>query len=160
MKTHLRQAALAALCLLSSATAMAGAQVTFVHPDRFSDLPFAASDRERVLKDLQQHFDKLAATLPAGQQLAVEVTDIDLAGQVRMTRLRGQDIRIMDGRADWPHMTLRYTITQGGQVIKTGQDRLSDMDYQHHLIRYSSSDTLRYEKNMLDQWFHELTGTR
>ncbi|MES2015282.1 MAG: DUF3016 domain-containing protein [Pseudomonadota bacterium] len=160
MNTPLRQGALAALLLLSAATAMAGAQVTFVNPEHFSDVPMADRERERVLKDLQLHFDKLAATLPAGQQLKVEVTDIDLAGQTWPTRLHGRDIRVLNGRADWPHMTLRYTITQGDQVVKSGDSKLSDMDYQHSPSHYANTDTLRYEKNMLDQWFRTLIAVR
>ena len=156
MNTIFRQAALAGLCLAAAANASAGtAHVTFVQPENFSDVPFFAPDRERVLQDLRGHFDQLAARLPAGQQLDVEVTDIDLAGRIWPTRFHGQDIRIVNGGADWPHMSLRYTVTQDGKVVKSGKDELSDMAYQEHTARYGSDDTLRYEKNMLDQWFRQ-----
>lgn len=161
MNTLLRQAALAAMCLLAAGRASAEAHVTFVQPENFSDMPFATSERDQVLKDLHQHFDKLAAKLPAGQQLNVEVTDIDLAGRSGPSaRYGGRVVRIMNGRADWPQMTLHYTITQGDQVIKSGQDELSDMSYQQHIIRYGRDDSLRYEKNMLDQWFRERIAAR
>jgi hypothetical protein len=108
---------------------------------------------------LQQHFDKLAAALPAGQQLKVDVTDIDLAGETSPTRFHGRDVRVLKGRADWPRMNLSYSITQGDKVIKSGQEKLSDMDYQHSRSHYANDDALRYEKNMLDQWFSALTAT-
>ena len=159
MNTVFRQGALAGLFLLAAGSASAGANVTFVQPEKFSDVP-SSPDRERVLKDLRNHFDKLAATLPAGQQLNVEVTDIDLAGEVRPGRLHGQDIRVMRGGADWPRITLHYSITQDGQVIKSGTDALSDMAYQQSMTRYPGDDALRYEKHMLDQWFHERVAAR
>ena len=155
MNPVFRQAALGALLFAAAAGASAGATVTFVHPEKFTDVPFASWERERVLKDLQQHFDKLAAKLPAGQELNVEVTDIDLAGETWPARLHGQDIRIMNGGADWPRIALRYTITQGGQVVKSGQENLADMAYQQHMTRYGGDDGLRYEKRLLDNWFRE-----
>jgi hypothetical protein len=158
MTTVFRQAALAGLLVLASAGACAGAKVTFVDPDNFTDVPYA--EREQVLKDLRGHFDKLAAQLPAGQQLEVEVTDVDLVGNVWPGRFRGRDIRIVNGGADWPRVTLRYTITRDGQVVKSGQESLSDMAYQQHMSRYASDDGLRYEKHMLDQWFRERIALR
>lgn len=155
MNTPFRHTALAALLLAVAAGASAGATVTFVQPDKFSDVPFASWERERVLKDLQLHFDKLATRLPAGQELNVEVTDIDLAGETWPARFRGQDIRVMKGGADWPRISLRYTITQGGQVVKSGQENLADMSYLQNMTRYGGDDTLRYEKRMLDTWFRE-----
>jgi hypothetical protein len=160
MNTVLLRAALAGLALAAAASASAGsAKVTFVHPEKFSDVPFSTSDRERVLEDLRHHFAKLAATLPANQQLNVEVTDIDLAGQVWPTR-RGQDLRIMKGGADWPRMSLSYTITEGDRVLKSGTASLSDMAYQQSMTRYGSDDALRYEKHMIDQWFKEKIASR
>ena len=35
--------------------------------------------RERIFKDFEEHFAKLAATLPAEQTLKIDVTDVDLA---------------------------------------------------------------------------------
>ena len=154
-------AVLAALSMVAASSASAGvAKVTFVQPETYADVPFPQWERESVLKELRQHFDKLAARLPADQQLNVEVTDVDLAGQTWPTRFSGRDIRIMNGGADWPHMSLRYTITQGGQVIKSGAEELSDMGYQQHMSRYGGSDALRYEKRMLDQWFKHHVAVR
>ena len=48
------------------------------------------------------------------------------------------------------------------QIEKRGRDYESTMrlDYLRHLNRYSTSDTLRYEKQMLDTWFKTLTAAR
>lgn len=161
MTSLIRQAALAGLCLLGAGSAMAGtATVTFAQPEKFSDVPFAPWDRERVLKDLTAHFNKLAATLPPEQDLAVEVLDVDLAGRTWPGRWSNPDLRVMNGRADWPHLNLRYTITQGGQVISSGEDKLSNMSYLHRHNRYYNGDALRYEKQMLDDWFKERVAVR
>ena len=161
MNTAFRHAALAGLLMLAAGSASAGATVAFVHPETFTDMPFASWERERVMDDLRAHFDKLAAKLPAGQQLKVDVTDVDLAGQTWPTRFGGQDIRIMNGGADWPRIALRYTITApDAQVVKSGEENLSDMAYQQHMTRYGGDDALRYEKRMLDQWFQNRIAAR
>lgn len=160
MKSLIRQAALASLLVLAAGTACAGATVTFVQPEHFSDVPFSTAERERVLASLSEHFTKLSAQLPAGQDLHVEVLDIDLAGQTWPTRMTAQDLRILTGRADWPHIKLRYNVTQGGQVVRSGEENLSDMSYLDHANRYYGGDSLRYEKKMLDTWFKERIAAR
>lgn len=143
------------LCALAAGSATAAAAtVSFVEPEHFTDVPFSHVERERVLKELSGHFDKLAASLPTGQQLKVEVLDVDLAGITRPT-MSQPELRILNGGADWPKMRFRYTIEQGGQVLKSGEAKLSDMNYMHSINRYSSGTTLRYEKQMLDSWFRE-----
>lgn len=146
---------LAVLLALGSAgvPAAAAVSVTFVAPENFRDLPFAASDRARVLKDLGEHFAKLDKLLPPGQTLTIDVVDLDMAGRMVPNFRAGQDIRVMRGGADWPHMTLRYTLSANGQQLASGQDQLSDMSYLDHLNRYPDGDSLRYEKQMVDAWF-------
>ena len=155
MNILFRQAALSAMILLAAGSATAGATVTFYKPEHFSDVPFASWERDRVLKDLSAHFDKLAAQLPPGQDLKVEVLDLDLAGRTWPGIWAVHDLRVMNGGADWPHIKLRYTISQGGQVLRTGEDELSNMSYLQRMNRYVSGDALRYEKQMLDDWFKE-----
>ncbi len=53
----------------------------------------------------------------------------------------------------WPRMTLRYTLSRGDQVLASGEDRLVDMNFMMSVNIYASSDPLRYEKAMLDDWF-------
>lgn len=153
MNSMIRYAAVAALLLCTASAASAGATVTYAQPDKFTDVPFAEWERERVLKELNSHFDKLAARLPAGQELKVEVLNLDLAGQIKHNYGGTQDLRVLRGGADWPHMHLRYTILDNGQVLKQGDERLSNMSYLQRMNTYDRNDTLRYEKQMLDDWF-------
>ncbi|PHV05683.1 hypothetical protein CSQ96_19835 [Janthinobacterium sp. BJB412] len=138
--------------LLAGAGARADVNVQYVEPERFSDVPFSPVERERVLKQLSAHLAKLGRQLPAGQTLKVEVLDVDLAGRM-YPRRGGDEIRVMNGGADWPHLHLRYTLEAGGQVLRSGDDELSNMNYQDRINRYGGDDALRYERQMLDEWF-------
>ena len=53
----------------------------------------------------------------------------------------------------WPKIRLRYELTQNRRVISAGEELLSDHMYLGSLGMASSGDALRYEKNMLDDWF-------
>lgn len=156
MKTLIRQMAFAGLCLLSATSAFA-AEVTvhYVQPDKYADMPFQPWEREDVMKQLTDHFNRLGKRLPADQTLSIDVLDIDLAGRIIPNVRSGRDIRVMKGEADWPHMRLRYSLQQGGNVLASGNADISDMAYMQHLNRYSDGDPLRYEKQMLDDWFEK-----
>lgn len=153
MKTLIRQLALAGVCLLSAGSVLAGVTVNYIEPDKYADMPFAPWEREDVLKGVTEHFQKLGKQLPPGQDLTIEVLDIDLAGRIHPGMRSGRDIRILRGGADWPHMRLRYTLTEGGRTIASGDAELSDMMYLQRLNRYSDGEPLRFEKQMIDDWF-------
>jgi hypothetical protein len=154
MKLLVRPLALAGLVLLSAGGASAAVTVSYYQPEHYGDLPFATWEREQVLQDLSAHFDKLGKTLPAGQDLKVEVLDLKLAGRLH-PRSGAQEIRVLTGRADWPRMHIRYAVESGGKVISGGESQLSDMSYMDRVNRYSDGDRLRYEKRMIDDWFRK-----
>ncbi len=159
MKTGFHHAAAAALLLAVAGSATAAVTVTFVNVDKYTDMPNYEGDKKTVLDGLESHFKTLAAGLPAGQDLKVEVFDVDLAGRLDPMRTT-RELRILRGQADWPRMSLRYTIEQGGKVIKSGTDNIADMTYMDHLNRYNGSDALRYEKKMIDDWFKNTVSAR
>ncbi|ELX12329.1 DUF3016 domain-containing protein [Janthinobacterium sp. HH01] len=144
---------LAAMLALLAGAAWADVTVSYVKPDDFADVPRNAVDRERVLKDFSDYFATFNKRLPAGQNLKIEVLDIDMAGRLWPRRSGGEDIRVLNGGADWPRMHLRYTLEQDGKVLRSGDEQLSNMNYMQGVSRYSDGDTLRYEKQMLDDWF-------
>ena len=150
---HLLAAALAAAALLAGGAARADVSVSFVKPEEFTDVPRNEIERERLQNEFARYFATLGKQLPSGQNLKIEVLDIDLAGQLWPRRGGGDDIRIMRGGADWPQMRLRYTLEENGQTLRSGEERLSNMNYQQRMGRYSDSDPLRYEKQMVDDWF-------
>jgi hypothetical protein len=63
------------------------------------------------------------------------------------------DLRVLRGGADWPMIQLRYSVEAAGKPLKQGEAKISDQNYLNHMNRYPSSEPLRYEKAMLDDWF-------
>jgi Protein of unknown function (DUF3016) len=122
-------------------------ELKWVEPEKFADIGFAAVDREMALQALGEHINRLARQLPEGQTLTIEVTDLNLAGEMHPNRAR--DVRVLRGRADWPTMELRYTLQAEGRTLKSGQVRLADMNYQFT----TRNDPYGYEKRMIDTWF-------
>lgn len=152
MNALIGKVALAGLLALGAGAASAGVTVKYIESDKFSDLPFSSWEREDVLRDLSDYFAKLGKSLPPGQDLTIEVTDIDLAGREYPTR-GARDLRVLKGTADWPVITLRYSLTENGQVLRSGDARIADMSYLHRINRWSESERLRYEKTMIEDWF-------
>lgn len=151
----LHRAVLLALALLAgSLPAVAGGVVTvnFVKSDAYSDIGRGVVDRERHLAILADHFKALGRQLPDGQVLAIEVLDVDLAGDIWPTR-RFDDLRVLKGSADWPRMHLRWTLQSAGRTLRAGDDRLSDMAYLTHGSRLGMTQALAHDLRMLDDWF-------
>jgi hypothetical protein len=153
MKSLMKTMALAGLLALVAGSASAAVNVTWVHPENFHDLPFPTSERKEMLDQIADHFKKLGENLPPGEDLRIEITDFDPAGRLVPSIRLGRDLRVMNGRADWPRMDLRYAVEQNGQVLKSGESHLQDMNYQQTYSHYFDTEPLRYEKQMIDDWF-------
>ncbi len=153
MNRLIQQTMLAAALLAAAAGAMAAATVTFGDTARMTDTPRWATDRESMEVTFREHIGKLAAKLPAGQDLTVEFVDIDLAGD-EFPRVAVRDIRVMKGQADWPRIHLRYSIEQDGQVLRSGEEKLADPNYLMSTSWYDH-ELYGHEKQMLDDWFRK-----
>lgn len=140
-------------CLAAAMPALAGkVQINYVDAQRFTDAGNTRWDEDHNLKQLRAYLTRLAAdTLPADQTLKVDVLDVDLAGRAQPSR-HGATIRIARGSADWPRIQLRYTLERNGEVLRQGEETISDMDYMNHPWDFRDHDPLRYEKRMLAQW--------
>ena len=160
MQKQTTRALIAGLALLASSAAWAGTEVHFSKPDQFTDVPFDPHERDDVLKELTRHFEKLGTALPPGRTLKIDVTDVDLAGRENPSLRAGQDIRVMNGRVDWPRMRLHYVLEQDGKVISSGDAALSDMSYLSRINPYFSTEKLRYEKLMIDDWYADTFGVK
>jgi hypothetical protein len=153
MQTTCKWILAGALALQALAAQAAGKiELKWVEPQNFADAGHTVADREATLQALGEHIQRLAGALPDGQTLKIEVTDLDLAGEVRFTPSR--DLRVLRNRADWPTMNIRYSLVADGRVLKSGQTRLSDMNYGFTLRR----DAYGYEKRMIDTWFRAEFG--
>jgi hypothetical protein len=146
-------AVLLALLSASAAHAAGTVQVTFVEPERFTDVRDRAYTSKEHLATLERVLVETAAPhVPDGRTLKIEVLDVDLAGEVRYG-MRAWDTRILTGRADWPRITLRWTLD--GPTPKSGQAVVQDMAYLQRIQPPLSDSSLVYERRMLDEWFRQ-----
>lgn len=149
----LASAAATALALIAPAHAAGAVKVSFVQPERFTDAGYFGRDRADNLDALARYLQTLAARqLADGQTLDIQVLDVDLAGRMKPIGPRG-DVRVLNGRVDWPRIKLHYSLEAGGQVLRSGDDSLADLNYLQHVPGRYDGDALHYEKVMLDAWF-------
>ena len=145
-----------ALALGATGAAHAGTvNVSYAPNTQFTDAGATPWDRDANLHQLQAHLQALGQRyLPADRTLSIEVLDVDLAGETRPgARLR--DVRVARGGADWPRITLRYTLQANGQALRSGEETVSDMNYLRHLSDNYTQGSLGPEKRMLDEWFKQ-----
>lgn len=156
MKT--RWIALGLLAL--SAAAQADVQVNFVNPEKFTDIKDNNGFKQmEVLKDIEAYLVEQTSKRLPGRDVRIDVTDVDLAGEVEPFGRRMQWLRVMR-TATLPSIELRYEVREGGKVVQQGQTRLRDMNYQDGFNSFSGSDPLRYEKRMLDRWMQQEFGAK
>lgn len=152
-------------------TQAAEVKITWEEPESYSDVRPSNESRkrfrERTLKDLEEHIVELASDLPESQVLSMTVTNVDLAGQVWPSQFvgfgngAGSDVRIIK-RIDIPRMTFSYSLSNAdGHVVLSGDDvKLKDMDFMETNIRRNRTESLSYEKAMLNDWFADTFSTQ
>lgn len=144
---------------LAGGASIAGTASVSYNPDaRYVDAGSSPRDRQATLATLAAHLKRSAERqLPANEALKVELLDVDLAGNVQPSRRTGGDLRVLRGGADWPRLTLRYSLTRDGRVLQGGTESIGDMNYSWRVgSRYGSGDPLRYEKQLIDDWVGRL----
>jgi hypothetical protein len=112
-------AALAVLATLAGPQARAAGrvEVRFVEPTKLTDAGQWQRERDRDLQELGEYLQRLGQRLPDGQTLAIEVLDVDLAGDVWPRS--PHELRILRGRIDWPAIQLRYTLSADKRTVAT-----------------------------------------
>lgn len=126
--------------------------VRYIAPENFTDMKNTWVTQENLLATLTAHLQKLGQKyLPEGQRLQIEITDIDLAGSIEYPRNAGP-VRVMRQFTP-PSITLRWHLQSAGKDSPLQDVTLRDSNYQMNINAYSEGDPLRYEKQMLDDWF-------
>jgi Protein of unknown function (DUF3016) len=131
--------------------------VDWTDPNEFSDIRHSgnrwAAQRGNWVEQLARHLQARAATrLPQGERLEVTITDIMRAGQYEPWRGPNlQDARIV--REIYPpRMSLTFKrLDANGAVIDEGARALRDFGFMMSASA-GSSDPLRHEKRMIDDW--------
>lgn len=151
---------LLAAAVLAALPSHAATVVTFTDPDRYTDVANQRWETQSTLDTLEKHIKRLGDRYIApNDTLRIEVLDIDLAGWVRMGGRAPNEVRVVRGKADWPSMKVRYTLESRGGT-STKETTISDPTYLDHGMRINSSESLYYEKRMLDDWFRSTFGER
>ncbi len=147
-----RYAVLATL-VLAALQAQATVTVSFVEPQRFTDVQDFERQTRDVTGELARHFVRLGERyLAPDDKLAIEVLNIDLAGASVLRRGGNSPVRAMTGNADWPRIEVRYTFESGGVRLQQ-HETIVDRNYLGRPEAKFSRDPLQYEKRMLDEWF-------
>lgn len=149
---------LAAIAFAALSLPAASHEVTFADPSKFADIG-APDEVEKNVKDLKEYMERLAQEkLPADSNLKLEVQNVDLAGDRRL-KGQGQWVRVMNGRADWPTITVHYKYEQPGHPPLEGNEAITDRLYLDR-GRPISNNPLRYEQRMMSQWFQTRLAKR
>ncbi|GAA5134817.1 DUF3016 domain-containing protein [Thalassotalea piscium] len=158
MKNLFSTLTLAAVFVAFLPQANAGeAQVVWQNPDKYRDVDAGDGHRtkfkERTFSQLEQHFNKLAEQLPQGYMLKIEVSDLDLAGDVNQGGINR--LRIVKD-IFYPRIDFSYQLLSADKVVVSENEiKLKDMNFlMRNSSRYNSS-SLAHEKKMLDSWFKD-----
>ena len=149
-----------ALLAANSTKPAATVTVTFVAPEKFTDVKDSVqeSDRERdrVLDVLKAHIEDLARSyVTNGRHLEIKVTDVDLAGDFEPWRgLDFDHIRILKEIYP-PRMELEFRLVDAdGKVVSEGKRRLQELGYLM-TNTLSTNDPLRFDKEMIRSWMRQ-----
>lgn len=132
-------------------------QLTEVKNNQFQRGWLRPEDWQKSLSDyLRKRAD---AVLQPGQRLEVKFEDIKLAGDFEPWHgPNAQDIRFMKDVYP-PRATLHYRlIDASGATIREGDSKLSDLAYLQRTTVADTSDPLRFDKRMLDDWLDKEFG--
>ncbi len=138
-------------------------EVEFVNAEKFTDASERSyrtrPDRNPNLRSLRKYLETRAVKhLAPGQNLKIEFTDIDLAGDFRpQIDPALHDVRLVT-RLYPPRLEFNYVLSDaGGATISSGHEKLRDIGFDMHSSG-NSSDALRHEKRLLAKWMREKFG--
>lgn len=142
---------------IQPAAEAAEVNVTWKNPDKYRDI-YAGNEnnkrfRESTFKELEKHLLALAEGLPKNQILEIEVTDVDLAGDVNHASSR--QIRIIKD-IYFPRFEFSFKLlTADGTTILAKKEKIYDIGFMAGISLKYRNIKLGYEKQLLDDWFKD-----
>lgn len=143
----------------ASAPTAAEVKVTWLNPEKYTDIRPATGSKASYQKQVIKEFDKIwadfAKKLPAGYRLEVTIKDLDLAGDVNpMYQIDHNDIRVVKD-IYFPRMNLDYVLfNENKQEIAAIKDeKIKDMGFMMSSPKGYGHRQFAYEAAMLDKWF-------
>jgi hypothetical protein len=134
--------------------ASADVTVTFANPAQFRDIDRAGGVLRpgQAVAEISRYLKRQGKRLPAGQDVDIQILDFNLAGVVDPIRPEASTTRLL-GSTTWPSARLRYVLRNRGRVVAQAEELVADREYLGRALTSFASDPLRYEKNMLYDWF-------
>ncbi|MFT4924286.1 MAG: hypothetical protein ACI8WB_000364 [Phenylobacterium sp.] len=127
---------------------------------KFTDISAANQPRKsfkaNLVRDFERYFVKLAKALPHDYEWHINVTDIDLAGDVNTKYSTGTtNFRVMDNHFK-TKVAFSYQLIDGqGNIVASADEVL----YENSQAKFPSRPMMRqnfaYEKHMLKKWFNK-----
>ncbi|WP_431280746.1 DUF3016 domain-containing protein [Humitalea sp. 24SJ18S-53] len=162
MRAILSIAATGIAGLVAAVPAQAEVWVTFVNPQAFTDAnlyaPRLVDQGSPALVGLQRIFERMGRRLPPGQDLHIDVVDVDLAGYFPPWRIPNPSLRVMEATI-WPRIRFRYALSQEDRIVASGDETVTDMTYLQRPAVTRSAAPLRFEEPMLLDWSADRFGT-
>jgi hypothetical protein len=157
---------LIALCVAAGAAApvYAGSvNVTWSEPQKYIDVRASNESQKRfeahVFKELDKHWQKMAAELPEEINLTINVTNLNLAGDVDYSFGLHRDVRVIKSLY-WPMIEFDYQITAHGEVVSKGTAKIKDMAFMDRATALRSNrSSFYYEKRVISDWFEDEVET-
>ncbi len=133
--------------------------LSFVESENFRDIQYDSVDSLKghkiVLASIEKAFVKYSSrVLPAGYELEVTVSDVDLAGDHSPLSSTFGDIRVLRDIFP-PRIGFDYMLKDSNErIIESGTAKLVDMSYLYRLnpIRHSSTNAAPYISEMIERW--------
>ena len=149
------------VAMAMSSLAFAGeAAVTWQNPEKYTDIDSSNGSREKFQRELFKvlggEFSKQAEKLPQGYKLLVNVTNLDLAGEM-LIGPKGASTRVVKA-INFPKMSFDYQLKDAAGAVVQEQKAVNVQDmsfYSSTSLARSSSDSYYFEKNLIRQWFKD-----
>lgn len=135
--------------------------VSWTDPAQFSDLRQSGNRwearRGNWVQELALYLRKRAdQRLPSGEKLDVTITDIRRAGQYEPWRGANFGSTRIVREIYPPRIELNFKLSSAnGEVLAQGARKLTDLDFMRNASNVGSSDPLRYEKRLIDDWLNK-----
>jgi hypothetical protein len=144
--------------VFSTPTAAADLELDWQEPENFTDIRAANDSRsrfqERVMRNFEAFFKKMADELPEGYSWQVTITDVDLAGEVdHFATNTGQPIRIIK-EVNPPAIRFNHQLRdQYGEEVVGGEERFRDIRFMSRMSPGANTPEFESERMMLQDWF-------
>ena len=144
------------LCLCSQNAWASPVEISWSNPDKYRDLRAVnetkTAIRYRFFKEISHYMNELSQDLPHGYQLMMDVSQVDLAGNIEF--VHGQQVRVVKDMF-YPNMAFRYQLKNSqGQVVLADDVHIKGKNFLLSTKRRVGSEPFLYEKKMIADWFN------